>query len=129
MSKYILNNTINLQPLISTRDFLAEALEKAEDKFRIAGAIQAFEVCYELAWKTLKKVLNFYGFEVASPRDVFRLSAQQGLITNPQAWFEYLDKRNTTVHEYQETIMEVVYPVLPDFLSDFIAVIDKLLTL
>ena len=48
MPKYILNKTLNIEPLIATRDFLAEALTEAGNKFEIAGAIQAFEVCYEL---------------------------------------------------------------------------------
>jgi nucleotidyltransferase substrate binding protein (TIGR01987 family) len=126
MSKYILNDTIDLQPLISTRDFLAEALEKDQDKFRIAGAIQAFEVCYELAWKTGKKVLSFYGIEVNNPRDVFRLIAEKGLIDDPKSWFDYLKKRNITVHEYQEAIMEKVYPVLPRFLQNLDLLIEKL---
>ena len=45
----ILENSLDIQPLITTRDFLSEALEVAHNKFEIAGAIQAFEVCYELA--------------------------------------------------------------------------------
>ena len=40
---------IDIQQLIATRDFLHEALREAESKLEIAGAIQAFEVCYELA--------------------------------------------------------------------------------
>ncbi|CAI2179694.1 19028_t:CDS:1, partial [Funneliformis geosporum] len=39
---------IDIEPLLSARDFLAEVLQVAENKFEIAGAIQAFEVCYEL---------------------------------------------------------------------------------
>ncbi|CAI2193894.1 6003_t:CDS:2 [Funneliformis geosporum] len=39
---------IDLEPLLSSRDFLQEALQVAENKFEIAGTIQAFEVCYEL---------------------------------------------------------------------------------
>lgn len=67
----VLENSIDIQPLISTRDFLKEALAKAQNKFEIAGAIQAFEVSYELAWKTLRKVLRI------GSRDVFRLAAQR----------------------------------------------------
>jgi len=48
MPKYILGKTLNIEPLIATRDFLSEALTRAENKFEIAGAVQAFEVCYEL---------------------------------------------------------------------------------
>ena len=44
----ILENSLDIQPLISTRDFLSEALDSAQNKFEIAGAIQAFEVCYEI---------------------------------------------------------------------------------
>ena len=83
MAKIILGE-VNIEPLISTRDFLAEALQKAQNKFEVAGAIQAFEVCYELTWKTLKKVLNFQGIEVFNPRDTFRLAAREGLISNPK---------------------------------------------
>ena len=36
MPKFILENTIDIGPLISTRDFLAEALERADNKFEIA---------------------------------------------------------------------------------------------
>lgn len=48
MPKYILKKALNIEPLVATRDFLSEALQGAENKFEIAGAIQAFEVCYEL---------------------------------------------------------------------------------
>ena len=48
MPKYILEKTLDIEPLIATRDFLAEALTEAENKFEIAGVIQSFEVCYEL---------------------------------------------------------------------------------
>lgn len=40
---------IDIQQLISTRDFLHQALHEAESKLEIAGTIQAFEVCYELS--------------------------------------------------------------------------------
>ena len=46
---FIILGEIDIQQLISTRDFLHEALHEAESKLEIAGSIQAFEVCYELA--------------------------------------------------------------------------------
>ena len=98
----ILENSLDIQPLISTRDFLSEALDKAQNKFEIAGAIQAFEVCYEITWKTLKKILSLNSIEVIGARDVFRLAAQKGLINDNKPWFDYQSKRNITVHEYYE---------------------------
>jgi hypothetical protein len=48
-------------------------LEEAENDYEKTGAIKAFEFCYELSWKTLKKVLEIQGKEVNNPRDTFRL--------------------------------------------------------
>ena len=124
--KHIILGEIDIQPLISTRDFLAEALQVAENKFEIAGTIQAFEVCYDITWKTLKKVLHTQGIEVFNPRDTFRLAAQEGLITNLKTWFDYVKKRNITAHEYHEEIMAKVYPVLPGFLKDLNSLIKKI---
>jgi len=48
MPRYILDGELDIEPLISARNFLAEAVQEAKTKLEIAGAIQAFEVCYEL---------------------------------------------------------------------------------
>ena len=40
-----------------------------------AGAIQAFEFCYELSWKTMKRILALRGQETGSPKDTFRKAA------------------------------------------------------
>jgi len=122
----ILENSLDIQPLITTRDFLSEALAAAQNKFEIAGAIQAFEVCYELTWKTLKKVLSLNSIEVIGARDVFRLAAQKGLISDYRPWFDYQNKRNITVHEYYDEIEKKVYPILPNFLQDLDELIAKL---
>ena len=125
-SKYIILGEIDIQPLISAQDFLEEALQTAENKVEVAGVIQAFEVCYELSWKTLKKVLGVYGIEVLNPRDTFRLAVHHGLITNLKSWFDYIKKRNVTTHEYYDEIMEQVYPILPKFLKDLNLLVKNL---
>jgi len=109
---------LDIQQLISTHNFLKKALREAKTELEIAGTIQAFEVCYELAWKILKKVLNIRGVDVFSPKETFRLAAREGLIINLKNWFDYVEKRNITVHAYENTIMKTVYPVLPKFLKD-----------
>jgi nucleotidyltransferase substrate binding protein (TIGR01987 family) len=117
---------IEIKQLISTRNFLEKAIKEAKSELEIAGTIQAFEVCYELTWKTLKKVLNFRGIETFSPRETFRLAVREGLIISLENWFDYVDKRNTTVHAYEDEIMEKVYPILPKFLEDLNLLIDNL---
>lgn len=79
-------------------------LKKAQtvfEKFRcnltteqeMAGAILAFEFCYELAWKIMKRVLQENGLEVGSPRDTFRKAFAENLIDDPSVWFEFQEKR------------------------------------
>ena len=45
-----------------------------------AGAIQAFEYCYELSWKYMRKLLAVRGKIVNSPRETFRMAALEGFI-------------------------------------------------
>ena len=80
-----------------------------------AGAIQAFEYCFELTWKTLKKLLHERGKIVNSPKETFRMAALEGFIQDPEAWFDFLQKRNLTVHTYEEKEADAVVSILPAF--------------
>jgi nucleotidyltransferase substrate binding protein (TIGR01987 family) len=59
------------------------------------ACIQRFEFCIELAWKTAGKVL---GSKSASANTVIREMARDGLIANPETWFEFIWARNQTSH-------------------------------
>lgn len=80
-----------------------------------AGAIQAFEFTYELAWKTMKRLLEKRGIEVQSPRETFREAARNKLIQAPEQWFIFLDKRNLTSHTYKEENAQSIINILPLF--------------
>jgi len=80
-----------------------------------AGAIQAFEFSYELAWKTMRRILEKRGLEVQSPRDTFREAARNKLINNPEEWFIFLEKRNLTSHTYKEENAQSIVNILPAF--------------
>ena len=84
MSKYILDKTIDIQPLLNMKNLLQRISAEAEDEMGGMAAVQAFEVSYELAWHTCQKVLKYKGEEARFPRDVFRLSAELGLIKDPE---------------------------------------------
>jgi len=93
-----------------------------------AGAVQAFEFCYELSWKTMQKVLGVRGVQVGSPRDAFREAAANQLIKDPKIWFEFIKKRNETVHIYNEEKMEAVLSIFETFsqeLTSFIENVEK----
>lgn len=108
---------VNLTPLIQAQQFLQDALKQAKSRLEIAGTIQAFEFSYELAWKTLKRVLAYRGIDVASPREVFRYAALEKLIIDPEVWFVYLKNRNMTVHVYNQDIADEIFTSLPQFLT------------
>ena len=121
---------LDLQPLLKIKNLLEKSLAKlaAEelDELGQMGAVQAFEVGYELSWKLLKKVLNHQGAEASFPRDVFRLAAQGELIKDPKIWFKFLEKRNITVHTYDSDVLEDIFYILPRFLKEIEALIKTL---
>ena len=80
-----------------------------------AGTIQAFEYCFELVWKTMKRLLSVRGLNVNSPREVFRLATLENFIHDPEVWFEFLNKRNLTVHTYEEKAVEEILSSLENF--------------
>lgn len=83
-----------------------------------AGPIHAFEYCFELTWKTMKRLLNVRGQIANSPREVIRLAALENFIDDPERWFDFLKKRNMTTHTYDEKAAETVLSVLADFASE-----------
>jgi len=79
------NSKLDINPLISTRNFLAEIIQNARNDYEKAGAIQAFEVCYELTKNTIRKVLLLRAQEVhITPKEIFRLAALEGLIPDAE---------------------------------------------
>lgn len=91
-----------------------------------AGAIQAFEYTYELAWKMMRKVLIARGQEHNSPREVFRVAGIEKLIQNSEIWFEFLKARNITVHSYDEEDADAVIAVFDDFSRELTAFLVRI---
>jgi Nucleotidyltransferase substrate binding protein like len=80
-----MNDKLDIKPLISTRNFLAEILQNAKNDYEKAGAIQTFEVSYELAKNVMRKVLLLRAQETPiTPKEIFRLTALEGLIANAE---------------------------------------------
>ncbi|GAA0434952.1 nucleotidyltransferase substrate binding protein [Lentibacillus halophilus] len=82
-----------------------------------AGIIHFFEMTFELAWKVLKDYLEKEGFIVDSPRQAIKQAFQMGLIDDDHIWMEALEKRNMTVHTYdEETAKELTEDIVTSFL-------------
>ena len=72
------------------------------------GLIQAFEIVFELSWKTIKDYLFELGFDEKSPRETLKQAFQNEIIADGHIWMEALEKRNETVHTYDEEIAQLV---------------------
>ena len=68
-----------------------------------AGIIQVFEFTFELAWKTMKDLLELDGFSPKTPRDVIKLAFQIEWLKDGEIWLEALENRNLMAHSYDET--------------------------
>ncbi len=106
--------------------FVESALARQDaalrEQFR-AAAIQAFEYTYELSWKMLKRRLEEDAptpaeVDSLSFRELIRAGAERGLVSDPESWFEYRDKRNLTAHTYSEATAEVVLAAARRFAPD-----------
>ncbi len=94
-----------LQNLMKAQQRLERACaQDSYNELELAGLVQTFEFSFELTWKTLKDLLEFEGFDVASPRSVFRTALEAKHITSQQCetMLEALIKRNLLSHTYDE---------------------------
>jgi len=121
---------IDLRSLLRMKELLKKSLislkEEKLDELGEMGAIQAFEVSYELVWKTLQKFLAREGKETRSPREIFRLAAQFGYLDNPQIWFKFGEERNLTAHTYREDILTELLSLLSPFVKELEQLIKNL---
>jgi len=77
------------------------------------GAIQRFEVAFELAWKTLKDYLEESGVVVnpVTPRNVIKEAFAAKLLQDAedaQVWIDMMLHRNLLSHTYDITVFEAV---------------------
>ena len=73
--------------------------EKDNDLYKMA-LIKAFEISFELGWKTLKDYLEYNSISLSIPREIIKHAYNMQLISNGQAWIDILDGRNLMSHVY-----------------------------
>lgn len=108
-------DTVNIEPLLKAFKKFELFRQNLETEQERAGAIQAFEYCFELSWKMMKRLLEVRGKIGNSPREVFRMAALETFIENPEIWFDFIKKRNLTVYTYEEQEAQEVISILPIF--------------
>lgn len=108
-----------LQNLSKAQQRLQKACaQESYNELELAGLVQTFEFSFELTWKTLKDLLEFEGFDVASPRSVFRTALEAKHLSSEQCeiLLEALIKRNLLSHTYDEAnVLEAQQLILDSF--------------
>lgn len=101
---------------------LIKELDKTLQEGLISGAIQNFEVTYELAWKFIKRWLEHNMgnslVDGVSRRELFRLAHESALIDNVDQWMLYHRARNETSHTYDSITVEEVFMLTKQFIND-----------
>lgn len=93
------------------------------NKIYIMALIQAYEITFELCWKTMKDYLLYNGIKVDTPREVIKESFANNIISDGKIWIEMMEARNKTSHTYKE---EFAKELADDILNNYIAQINNL---
>ena len=88
------------------------------------SVIQRFKICYDMLWRQMKKYLESEGrVDVPnSPKPVFRLAHENGLIENLEDWLDekkgYAQARIDTAHDYSMKKADSTLAKVADFIED-----------
>ncbi|CAK0770039.1 conserved hypothetical protein [Gammaproteobacteria bacterium] len=84
------------------QEAVAAKVQTPDNKLIQMALIKAFEMTFELSWKTMKDYLNYNGIVVKLPREVIKQAFANDIIIDGQCWIDMLEERNLMVHIYDE---------------------------
>ena len=113
------------QDLAKATERLKEALNEEETEIVIDGTLHRFEFTFELAWKTMKDLMEYNGIieSTGSPREVLKNAFQNGIIEDGESWINMMLARNSLSHLYDEETSRKIYK---DIKEKYIVLIEKL---
>jgi nucleotidyltransferase substrate binding protein (TIGR01987 family) len=117
-----------LKAIQSLRSAQNLALQRPLSELEKQGFIQSFEFCHELAWNTLKDLLEHQGISgMLGSRDVVRESFARGIIRQGDDWMDMIKSRNLSSHTYNQNITEdIVSKIRSTYILRFEELITKL---
>jgi nucleotidyltransferase substrate binding protein (TIGR01987 family) len=118
--------TARQQALAAAIARLREVLKLPESDVSRDAAIQRFEFCFELAWKSIQERARDEGLDCQSPKACLRVGFKTSWIENEQGWLAMLEDRNRTSRTYDEDLAKTVFRRLPNYLPLFDALLKKL---
>ncbi len=89
-------------------------------------AVKRFEFTFEMAWKAIRRCLDFLGVEAKYPRACFKEAYAIGLLTNEPVWLEMIEQRNLTSHVYNQEEARGILARLDDYRHNFEELLSRL---
>ena len=105
---------------------LEEVLKLKKTEIVRDSAIKRFELCFDLAWKSVKNFARENGIECYSPRECFKIAFQLRLIEHDKKWPQMVKDRNLTTHLYKEEQADKIYQKLPGYLGMFKSLLSQI---
>ena len=93
------------------------------NKIYTMALIQAFEIVFELSWKTIKDYLEYNGIKTDTPRETIKEAFSKNIIEDGQTWIEMMEARNKTSHTYKEDFAQIL---VSEILNSYSPLLDKL---
>lgn len=114
----------NFEKAYNNFKYALDALNADQDNIiNKMATVQAYEMVFELGWKTTKDFLTEQGVEVNFPREVIKEAFAYEIIEKGEIWIKMLDDRNLTVHTYDEAKANAV---IYDIKNKYFTVIEEL---
>ena len=89
-----------------------------------AGLIKLFEISFELAWKTIKDLLFYEGYDVNSPKSALKQAFTNGIIVEGELWIKALDGRNLFSHTYDSALAEEAVELIKQTFSPLLFALE-----
>lgn len=97
------NDALKLKTLEEALSQLDKALqEPLENELAVDATIKRFQLCMELSWKWLRRILMMQGIEIDMPRPTLQKAYVSRLIDNEDIWLDMLKDRNKMSHIYKQ---------------------------
>lgn len=114
----------NLEKSVQNLEDIRDCIKREGiNKIYTMALIQAYEIAFELSWKTLKDYLEYNGITTDTPRETIKEAFARNIISDGQVWIEMMEARNKTSHTYKE---EFATELCNDILNTYIPKINIL---
>jgi nucleotidyltransferase substrate binding protein (TIGR01987 family) len=124
MSDYFEDKLATFEQALKT---FKESLLDTPSQLERDGAIQRFEYCYDLAWKTLKQYLQRRGIvDLNSPKSVFSAAYAEKIIDDDIIWSTIITKRNLSVHTYNQKLADSLFAELPQYYNAMLVLLNAM---